>query len=177
MKLGVRPGARVLLSDVCSELDVLTNRAAKRLVVGKAGIVERLQVHLDEPLTLLIGDLQIAMHVDDVPKTEPIGKSWRPAERLSSKPGQVIDMAGNTMREQLLEHRVSERPGVEQLLEPVQALIAAGMLIQRPVHALGLSQSTTVKMIAPKRCDVHHTNATHDPALALPDASKQRPRP
>lgn len=172
MKLGVRPGARVLLSDVCSELDVLTNRAAKRLVVGHAGIVERLQVDLDEPLTLLVGDLQVAMHVDDEPKTELIGKSWRPAERLSSEPGQVIDVGTNAMREQLLEHGVSERLGVEELLEPVQTFVAAGMLIQRLVHGLGLSQSATVKMIARKRCDVHHTSATQDAALALPDASK-----
>ena len=44
MELGVRPCARVLLGDVCSELDVLTDGAAERLVVGHTGIVESLRV-------------------------------------------------------------------------------------------------------------------------------------
>ena len=133
MKLGIRSGAGVLLGDACSELDVLPDRAAERLVVGQIGFVESLQVDLDEPLTLLVGDLQVAMHVDDVPKTELIGKSWRAAERLSGEPGQVFDVGGNAVREQLLEHGVGERLGVEDLLEPVQAFVAAGMLIQRLV--------------------------------------------
>ena len=94
-----RPSVRgVLFGDVL-ELDVLTDGAAERLVVGHTGIVESLQVELDEPLTLLVGDLQVAMHVDDVPKTELIGKSWRAAKRLSGEPGQVVDVGGNGVRE------------------------------------------------------------------------------
>jgi hypothetical protein len=46
----------------------------------------------------------------------------------------------------------------------VQALVAAGMLIQRLVHGLGLSGLSTVKMIARQRCHVHHASATHDAA-------------
>jgi hypothetical protein len=172
MKLGVRPGARVLLGDLCSKLDVLTDGAAKRLVVGQTGIVESLQVDLDEPLTLLVGDLQVAMNVDDVPKTELIGKSWRAPERLTGKPGQAFDMAGNAVREQLLEHEVGERLGVEELLEPVQALVTARMLIQRLVHGLGLSRSCTVKMIAREPCDVHPASATHYAARAVPGGSE-----
>jgi hypothetical protein len=104
------------LGNVCAELDVLADGPAERFVLGHSGLVERLQVGLDEPLTLLVGDLQVAVHVDDVPEAELIGESWRAAERLSG--GQV---------------RCSER-----LLEPVQAVVAAGMLIQGLAHDLSL---------------------------------------
>ena len=44
----------------------------------------------------------------------------------------------------------------------MQAFVAAGMLIQRLVHGLSLSRSSTVKMIARQRCDVHQTSAKDD---------------
>lgn len=80
MKFGVRSCPRVLLGNVCSELHVLADGATEWLVGGHTGIVERLQVAPDESLALLVGDLQVTVHLDDVPKTEPFGESRRAAE-------------------------------------------------------------------------------------------------
>jgi hypothetical protein len=57
MKLVVCPCAGVLLGNVRTELHMLTDCLAERLVVGHARLIERLQIRRDEPLTLLVGDL------------------------------------------------------------------------------------------------------------------------
>jgi hypothetical protein len=54
----------------------------------------------------------------------------------------------------------------------VQAFVAAGMLIQRLVHGLSLSRSSTVAMIARQRCDVHRISAKHETA----ESSSKRSR-
>lgn len=68
------------MGNVGSELHVLADGATKWLVVGHTGLIERLQVDLDESLTLVVGDLQVTVHLDDVPKTDLIGESRRTAE-------------------------------------------------------------------------------------------------
>jgi hypothetical protein len=42
-----------------AELDVLPDRLPKWRVCGQPGLVERLQIHIDESLTLLVGNLQV----------------------------------------------------------------------------------------------------------------------
>jgi len=80
MKLGVGLREGVLLCDPCSELDMLAHRLTKRLIGGHPGFVQRLQVDLGEPLALCVGDLQVAVHVDDLAEAQPLGEAWRPPE-------------------------------------------------------------------------------------------------
>jgi hypothetical protein len=103
MQLVLRRSPRVLLSDARAELDVRAHRLAERLVVGQSRFVDCLQVKGDEPLPLLVGDLEASVHLDDVPKSELAGEPVRPAERLGSEPGEVLDV----MRAPLGEHVLS----------------------------------------------------------------------
>ncbi len=48
------------------ELDVGAQRLAKRRIVRQAGRVRSSQVQLHEELTLLVGDSQAAVHVDQM---------------------------------------------------------------------------------------------------------------
>jgi hypothetical protein len=75
VKLSVGLRARVLLCDPGSELDMLADRLTERLIVGYCGLVERLKVDLDEPLALLVGDLQVAVYVDVVAKAKLVGEA------------------------------------------------------------------------------------------------------
>ena len=59
----------VLLGDVGAEFGVLPHRFPKPLVCGEPGFIQRLQVHGDKPLALLVGDFQVAVFVDQVPKS------------------------------------------------------------------------------------------------------------
>lgn len=79
----------------------------------------------------LVRDLQVAVHVDDVLKTELAAEAIGAAERLGGEPGQVVDVGGNALGEQSLQHRIGESLVVEQLLEAVQSLVAAGVLKER----------------------------------------------
>jgi hypothetical protein len=54
-------------------------RLPKRLVTGQARLPECLYVASDEPLPLLVGDLQIAVDIDDVLKC-----SYRDSMRTSA---------------------------------------------------------------------------------------------
>lgn len=136
MQFGIRPRAGVLLCDPCSELDMLAHGPPKRFIAGHSGFVQRLQVDLDEPLALFVGDLQVAVYVDDVPKAKLLCETRWAAERLGRKPGQMIDVSRYAVCEEVLEDRVGERLGVKELLEPMQALIAASMLIKGLVDVL-----------------------------------------
>jgi len=131
MQLGVGFGPRILLSDMGAELYVLAECLTERLVIGQPGFIEGLQVERDESFALLVGDLQLAVHVDHVSEAQPAGEAIRAAEGLRREPGQVIDVGGRSLGEKGLEHLVGERLGVEQVLEPVQRFVAARVLVQR----------------------------------------------
>jgi hypothetical protein len=130
VQLLLRLGGRVLLRHPGAELDVLADRLAERRVAGQPGLVHRRQVERHEPLPLLIGDVQVPVHVDEVPEAELAGEAVGAAERLSGEPGQVVDVGGHPLAEQRPEHRVGERLVVEELLEAVQYLITAGVLVE-----------------------------------------------
>ena len=131
MQLGVGFGPRILLSDMRPELCVLAECLTERLVIGQPGFTEGVQVERDESFALLVGDLQVAVHVDHVSEAQPAGEAIRPAEGLRREPGQVIDVGGRSLGEKGLEHLVGECLGVEQVLEPVQCFVAARVLVQR----------------------------------------------
>jgi RNA polymerase sigma factor (sigma-70 family) len=131
VQVGVGFGARVLLGDMSPELDVLPDRLAERGVVRQPGLVERRQVQRDEPRALLVGDVQVAVDVDDVLEAELAGEPVGPAERLGREPGQVVDVSWHPRGEQGPQHRVGEGLAVEQLLEAVQGLVTAGVLVER----------------------------------------------
>jgi hypothetical protein len=130
VQLLLRLGGRVLLRHPGAELDVLADRLAERLVVGQPGLVHRREVERHEPLPLLIGDVQVPVHVNQVPEAELAGEAVRAAERLSGEPGQVVDVGGHSFAEQRPEHRVGERLVVEEFLKAVQCLLTAGVLVK-----------------------------------------------
>ena len=134
MQVGVGFRPRVLLRHPGAELDVLANRFTERLVVRQAGLVEGLQVRGDEPLPLLVGDVEVPVHIDDVPEAELAGEAVRTAEGLGREPGQMIHVGRDARREQRLQHRVGEGLGVEQLLQPMQPVIPVGVLVERLHH-------------------------------------------
>lgn len=131
MQVGITLGLRVLLGDVRTELHVLADRLTERLVVRQTGLVESLYVNRYESLPLLIGDLQMTVHVDDVLKTEPGGEAIRAAKRLGCEPCQVLDVGRHALGKHVLQNRVGERLRVEQLLERVQCLVSARVLVKR----------------------------------------------
>ena len=75
VEVGVGFGPRVLLGDLGAELDVGADRLAEWVVVGEAGFVERLEVEGDEAVALLVCDLEMAVHVDDVLEAERFGEA------------------------------------------------------------------------------------------------------
>jgi hypothetical protein len=89
----------------------------------------------------------VAVDIDDVLGAELAGETGGAAERLRGKPGQVIDVMGAPLCEQLLQHRVSERFGVEHLLQVVQRFISTRVLVKRgsglsSVSSVGFSPAT-----------------------------------
>jgi hypothetical protein len=130
VKLGVSLGPRVLLGDTRAELEVSAHRLPEGLVAGQACLVEPLQVHTHEAVALLVGDLQVAVDVDDVLEAQPLGEAVGAAERLGGEPGQVVDMGRYPFPELCLQDRVGQDLVVEQSFEAVKRLVTAGMFIQ-----------------------------------------------
>jgi hypothetical protein len=87
VKVGVGLSPRVLLGDARAELDVRAHRLAERLVVGQSCLVERLQVEGDESLSLLVGDLEVVVHVDDVLEAKLAREAVGSAERFGRETG------------------------------------------------------------------------------------------
>src|SRR5277367_4961077 len=80
VQLGVGFRAGVLLGHPGAKLDVVADRFAERLFGGQPGLVEGLQVRRDEPLSLLIGDVEMPVHVDDVLEAELAAEAVGPPE-------------------------------------------------------------------------------------------------
>src|SRR5262249_61395268 len=93
---------------------------SESFVPGKAGLVDRLQIERHEPLALLVGDLQVAVHVDDVLKAHLTRESIWPSERLGGEPGEVIVIMRAPLRENRAHGRIGDGRRVEQTLEALQ---------------------------------------------------------
>ena len=131
VQLGVGLGVRVLQRDARAELDVLADRVAERRIVRQPGGVERRHVELDEPRPLLLGDPEAAVDGDQVREPQLAREPVGPAERLGGERGQVVDVLRPARPEQRLQQRVAQHAGVEDVLEPVERRLAAGVLEQR----------------------------------------------
>jgi hypothetical protein len=82
MEVGVVFSPRVLLCDPGAELDMGMHRLPEWLVLWKTRLIERFHVQRDEAFPLLVGDLEVAVHVDDVLETKLARETVRPTERL-----------------------------------------------------------------------------------------------
>lgn len=80
----------------------------------------------------------MSVNIDDVSKTNLARESVRAAQRFRSERCQVIDVMRSSLREQRAQDRIREHLRVEQLLNPVQGLLAAGMLVQTSLLTLPL---------------------------------------
>jgi hypothetical protein len=116
VQLGFRLGVGVLLRDVRAELDVLPHRFPKALVGGEPRFIQRLQVGSDKSLALLVGDVHVAVFVDQVPESELTAEPVRPPERLSRKPGQMVHVSRPARGKDVFEDWVCKRLRVEDLL-------------------------------------------------------------
>ena len=123
-------GIRVLLRHLGPELDVVEDGVAKRLILWHASSVEGRHIQLYEPLPLLLGDTEPAVHVNQVSEPELAAEAVRPTERLGRERGQVIDVLGLSRSEQGLEHRISQDARIKGVLEPVETLLAASVFVQ-----------------------------------------------
>lgn len=156
VEIVVGAGVRVLHRDVRPELHVGAQRLPERRVAGKLSSVGGGQVQRDEPLSLLLGDLQTAVHLDQVRETtHRAGELVRPAERLTVEGGQLVDVLGPAGSEQRLEERVGEHAGVEGVDESAQPRLAAGVLVQA-LHQM-LLQLSPGAMNHERTPRVHHS--------------------
>ena len=71
------------------------------------------------------------MHVDQVLKAELTRESVRATKALGREHRQVIDVLRLALTEQRLQQRIAQNTVVEQLLEAMEALLAASVLKQR----------------------------------------------
>jgi hypothetical protein len=71
------------------------------------------------------------MHRDQVLETDLPGKPIGTTKRLRSEGGEMVHMPRLALAEQPLQPRVGQHAGVEDVLQPMQCLLATGMLIQR----------------------------------------------
>ncbi|SRR6266566_1887975 len=131
--IGLSPG--VLLGHARAELEMGTHSLLEWFVVRQPRLVRRLHVEGHEPLPLVVRDLQVAVHIDQVLKTKLRVKRSGPPNNSAVKPGQVIDVIWSPLREQRLQHWIGKDLRVEQLLEAVQRLVSPCVLIQTR-HAL-----------------------------------------
>ena len=103
MKLGVALGPRVLLGNLGPELDVGAHSFPEQLVSRQTGLIERLHVQSHEPLPLLVRDLQMPVHINDVLEAKLAAETVRPTEGFRREPGQVIHMLRAPLRKQRLQ--------------------------------------------------------------------------
>ena len=90
-----------------AEFDVLPYRSAKTLVCGEPRFIKGLEVRGDKPLALLVGDIQVAVFVDQVVESELTAEPVRPPERLNGKPGEMVHVSRHARGEDMFEDRVA----------------------------------------------------------------------
>jgi hypothetical protein len=94
---------RVLDRDLRAELDMRADGIAKFHIIGQVGGGERGQVQLDESPPLLLSDMEIAVHADEMSEPELARKAVGAAKRLDSECGQVVDVLRFAEFEEWLE--------------------------------------------------------------------------
>jgi hypothetical protein len=99
VEVRVGRGPRVLLSDTCSELEMLPYGLAEQRVVGEVTFVECFEVERDEAFAFAVGDLEVPVHVDDVLEAEFTREVIGSTERFGGEPGEMVDMVGKPLCE------------------------------------------------------------------------------
>jgi hypothetical protein len=92
MKLIIALGMGILHRDFRAEFNVRPDGFTEILVVGKTRRVESCQVELDKPLSLLLGDPKISVHIDEMAEAEIPGEAVGTTEGLGREGSEVIDM-------------------------------------------------------------------------------------
>jgi hypothetical protein len=131
MKLIIAFGMGILHRDFRAEFNVRPDGFTEILVVGKTRRVESCHVELDKPLSLLLGDPKISVHIDEMHETEFPGEAVRTTEGFDREGSEVIDMLRLAGPEEWLKHRVFEDAAVEGVLETVQCRLAAREFVER----------------------------------------------
>lgn len=98
MEIGICLRPRILLGDARAELGMGAHCRPEWLVIRQARFIKGLRIEGHEALPLLVGDLQMAVHVDHMLESKPAGEAVRAAERLGSEPGQVVDVMRTPLR-------------------------------------------------------------------------------
>ncbi len=142
-------------------------------VAGQADGVQSDHVQLDEPLALLLGDVQVAVDCDEVREAAKLpGETIRPAEGLGRECRQVIDVLWLACAEERLEERVGQDTAVEGVLETVQRLLATGVLVKRR-HWPRIPKRPSTEQLAPSAGAAH----VHRARSARPQRSGRQAAP
>jgi hypothetical protein len=121
--LGFRPG--VLHGDLRAEFDVRSDRLTELPLVGEVRRVERGHVELDEPFSLLLGDVKVPVDIDEMSEAELAGEPVRATEGFGGEGGEVINVFRLPGPEERLEQRIFEDAAVEGVLEAMQRFLPA----------------------------------------------------
>lgn len=150
-----------------------THCVPERLVVRHSHGIEGRKVEVDEPLALLLGDLAMTMHVDQMLESKFTAEAVGATERLSGEPGQVLDVLRLNSAEQWLQKRVCEHTRIKVLLEPVQGFHSAGVLEQALVAHVrtlpGDEEMSTRLSLGGARVEV--LPPAHEPERHVPEAA------
>jgi hypothetical protein len=114
-------GVTVLHRHLRPELDMRAHRRTKWRVGRKPGCIRCGHVQLHEPVPLRLGDLQAAVHLDQVGEAQLAGEVIRPSERFGLERGQMVHMFRPSRAEQRPQHRIGQHAAVEDIDEVTQA--------------------------------------------------------
>lgn len=93
--------------------------------------VQRLQVQLDKTESLLLGDVEVTVDIDQMGESQLLGEAVGTTERFGGKGGQMIDVLGLAGTEERLQDRIGQDARIERVFEPVECSLATGELIER----------------------------------------------
>jgi hypothetical protein len=141
--LGFRVG--VLHRDLRAELNMLQNGRAELVVIRKVRRFKSSHVELDESLPLFLGYVKASVDIDQMHKPKPACEVIRTTEGLDSESGEVIDVFGLAGPEERMQQWILEHAAVENVLEPVQRLLATRKLVKRWHCAILRSRSRPVQ--------------------------------
>jgi hypothetical protein len=125
---------RVLHRHLRPEFHVLAHGFAEVRIGGHGRGVEGGQVQLDEPLTLLFGDMETSVHIDEMLEAQLPAETVRTSEGLGRECSEVVDVLRLATAEKGTEDRIGQDTSVEAVLQSVQALVATRVLVEGRHH-------------------------------------------
>jgi hypothetical protein len=135
--LGLRMG--VLHCNLRAEFDMRSDRLTELCISGKARRVERSHVERDKPFSLLLGDSEVPVNIDEMGEPELSGEAIWTTKGFRSKGGEVIDVFGLPRPKVRLEQPILQDAAVKRVLVAMQRLFATCDFVERR-HSLNSTE-------------------------------------